>query len=238
VSRPDPAGPAAPRSAERYPLLYRQARERITALVRTADAQQRGRRVPACPEWTVTDTVAHLAAVAAEAVSGRLTGVPTDEQTAAQVAQRRGRCLDELLAEWERAAAPVEQALAARRVPLELVHDVLTHEADLRGTLGAGRPPEPAWTASLHGMARHLSRLPVGGTLTVLAGAHHITAGRGEPATTVTVDPYELWRALAGRRSRAQMATWQWSGDPAPHLRAIPIFGPTETDLIEPERRV
>lgn len=48
------------------------------------------------------------------------------------------------------------------------------------------------------------------------------------------MEGYEFWRALFGRRSRDQMAAWDWVGDPTPHLDAIPIFGPTDATLTEP----
>lgn len=227
-----------------FPVLYRESRERIGALVRAASAEQRARVVPACPEWTVCDTVAHLAAGATEVVDGTLTAVPGDEHTAAQVEHRRGRSLDELLAEWDRAGellagwecagGPVGQAITARRMPLAMVHDVLTHEADIRGALGEGRPPTAAWSASLADMISRPERLGHCGTLTVQAGPHRFTAGSGAPGTTLEVDPYEFWRAVVGRRSRAQMAAWRWSGHPEPYLRTIPVFGPTAADLTEP----
>ncbi|MGH3781984.1 MAG: maleylpyruvate isomerase family mycothiol-dependent enzyme [Pseudonocardiaceae bacterium] len=215
--------------------LYRESRERIAALVREASEEQRARAVPGCPKWTVSDTVAHLAANAADEVAGRLTGVPSDEQTAAQVEQRRGRSLAEILAEWDGAAEPLEPFIAAHPLAIAWVNDVLTHEADIRGALGAGRPPEAAWTAALE-LARPVlvGRLGHLGELTILAGEHRFTVGSGEPATTVEVDTYEFWRSLLGRRSRAQMAAWPWSGDPEPYLQAIPRFGPTEVALTEP----
>lgn len=228
-----------------YTAVYMESGARIGVLVRAASDEQLARMVPGCPEWTVADTVSHLAAVAAEVVAGQLTAVPTEEQTAGQVDQRRGRPLDDVLAEWdsacvelaqwESAGGPTERALAARKIPFAMVHDVLTHEADIRGALSAGRPPEQAWAASLNVMIRHPQRLGHSGTLTVQAGAHRFTVGSGEPATTLDVDPYEFWRAQVGRRSRAQMAAWHWSGDPAPYLQAIPVFGPTEADLTEPQ---
>jgi len=67
-----------------YFEVYREARERIVGLVRGCSAEQRARTVPGCPQWTVADTVAHLAAVAGEVVTGALTGVPGEEHTAAQ----------------------------------------------------------------------------------------------------------------------------------------------------------
>lgn len=83
-------------------------------------------------------------------------------------------------------------------------------------------------------LSRRLSHL---GRRTILAGDHRFTAGDGEPATTLEVDPYELWRSLLGRRSRAQMQAWNWSGDPEPYLQAMPVFGPTEVPLSEPPAR-
>jgi uncharacterized protein (TIGR03083 family) len=216
-----------------YPALYRESRERIAALVGTASDEQLGTTVPGCPAWSVADTVAHLSALAVDAIGGRLSGVPGDDETAAQVRERRGMSIGAVLAEWEGAAAAVEQALGARRMPLAIVHDVITHEADIRGALGSGRPPAAAWTASLDGLAHHLDRLGGHGTITVHAGEREFTAGSGDPVTTLDVDPYEFWRAALGRRSTAQMAGWNWSGDPAPYLKAIPVFGPTATDITE-----
>jgi uncharacterized protein (TIGR03083 family) len=215
--------------------LYRESRERIAALVRDASEEQRARTVPGCPKWTVSDTVAHLAANAADEVTGRRTGIPDDEQTAAQVEQRRGRPLEEILAEWDGAAKLVEPAIAAHPLAIAWVNDVLIHEADIRGALGAGRPPEPAWTAALE-LVRPvlLRRLGHLGELRILTGEDRFIVGSGEPVTTVEVDLYEFWRSALGRRSRAQMAAWTWSGDPEPYIQAIPRFGPTEVALTEP----
>lgn len=233
-----------------YAQLYLESRERITGLVRKADAGQLATVVPGCPRWSVADTVAHLSAVAAEAMSGRLAGIPGDEETAEQVRRRRDLPLEDVLAEWEAAGARVEQGLRERALPLPIVHDVITHEADLRGALGAGRPPASAWSASLGALVRHLGELSVPGTLVIRtrpeeaspgqagagqAGADELTAGSGEPVTILDVDPYELWRAWFGRRSVAQMARWRWTGDSTPYLAALPVFGPTEQDLTEPE---
>jgi uncharacterized protein (TIGR03083 family) len=219
-----------------YAALYRESRRRIAALVREAGDEHRARFVPACPKWTVSDTVAHLAAVATDALAGySIATISSDEHTAIQVKQRRGRALEDLLGEWDRAAVSIEQAFATNQMRHELLHDVLTHEADIRGTLRAGRPPETAWSASLKMAPTVLSpRLGHLGQLTILAGEYRFTAGTGEPATTLEADPYELWRSVLGRRSRAQMAAWKWSGDPEPYLQAMPVFGPTEVPLTEP----
>jgi hypothetical protein len=36
-----------------------------------------------------------------------------------------------------------------------------------------------------------------------------------------------------GRRSRDQLAALDWSGDPAPVLDHLVIFGPARTDIVE-----
>lgn len=215
--------------------LYRESRERIGALVRDLSEKQRACRVPACPEWTISDTVAHLAANAADEVAGTLTAIPNDDQTAAQVERHRGRPLEDILAEWDSDAKQIEPLIATHPLAIAWVNDVLTHEADIRGAVGAGRPPESAWTTAVE-MARPLlvTRLGHLGELTILDGEHRLAVGSGDPATTIEVDTYEFWRAVLGRRSRAQMAAWKWSGDPEPYLQAIPRFGPTEVDLVEP----
>lgn len=216
-----------------YAALYREARERVCDLVRDLPRAELDRTVPSCPRWSVHGTVSHLAAGAADAVSGRLTGMPTEDQTDEQVRARRDLPVPDVLAEWSTASRDVEQAFAARRMSSAMLHDLLTHEADLRGALGAGRPPAAAWTVSLLALGK-LDWLDVPGSLTVLAGEHRFGSGAGEPAVTLEVDPYEFWRALFGRRSRAQLAGWHWSGDPAQHVTALPVFGPTERDLSEP----
>jgi hypothetical protein len=124
-----------------YAALYLESHERIAALVREAGDEQRAQLVPGCPKRTVSDTVAHLAAVAVDALAGYpIATISADEHTAVQVEQRRGRPLEDVLGEWNIAAGPIEQALAAQRMSPLLGHDVLTHEVDIRGALGAGRP--------------------------------------------------------------------------------------------------
>lgn len=219
-----------------YVAVYRAAHERIAALVRAATEEQRARIVPACPEWTVSDTVAHLAANATDAVAGRLTSPPNEEQTAAQVTKRRGRPVEDVLKEWDSAAEPVERIIAATtpRMLVAWVNDILTHEADIRGALQAGRPPDPAWCGALDlswpFLPKRLGHLR---ELTIRTEDRCVTVGSGEPRTTLEVQSYEFWRSVLGRRSMAQMAAWNWTGDPEPYLRAIPVFAPPEVDLAE-----
>jgi hypothetical protein len=58
--------------------------------------------------------------------------------------------------------------------------------------------------------------------------------GEGTPGAAVTAGRWELLRAFAGRRSRAQLSALQWSGDPEPYLPIIPAYGERVDDLVEP----
>ncbi|MET0756948.1 MAG: hypothetical protein ABWY39_02930 [Mycobacterium sp.] len=64
--------------------------------------------VAACPGWWGRDVMAHVAAVADDWADGRLSGPPTDEETAAQIA-RCGYDLAEILAARTDAAARLDR---------------------------------------------------------------------------------------------------------------------------------
>jgi hypothetical protein len=49
----------------------------------------------------------------------------------------------------------------------------------------------------------------------------------------LTTSVFELFRWRMGRRSRAQMAAMDWSGDPAPFLDHLAVFGPSPLDIVE-----
>lgn len=221
-----------------YDVIYHDAHQRTAELIAGRPASELDRQVPACPEWTVAELVAHLAGVAADVVNGRVAGASTPEWTARQVAERRDRPVAENLAEWQRCGPAIERLLTMRLltraepgVLLRIVHDLTQHEADLRGALGAGRPPQKAWKPMLDQVVARRSRFP--GELVVMLGDRELRMGDGKPTAAVEADPYELWRALFGRRSRAQMAAWDWHGDPEPYLDALPVFPARAEDLIE-----
>ena len=115
--------------------LYGQTQARVVALVTELDGRQVEAPVPACPDWRVRDVVAHLTAVSEDVLEGRLTGPPSDEQTAAQVARFRDRPLSEVLARWDELGPQFGQAIDGFDV-WPAVLDVATHEHDIRGAVG------------------------------------------------------------------------------------------------------
>ena len=78
--------------------LYADGRGRISDLV-SGLGEEAAAPVPACPQWSVHDVVAHVTGLYADIVSGNLEGAGTDAWTGAQVERRRGVPIDELLAE-------------------------------------------------------------------------------------------------------------------------------------------
>jgi len=55
------------------------------------------------------------------------------------------------------------------------------------------------------------------------------------PVGTLTADPFELFRALTGRRSAGQIRAFDWSVDPAPYLALFSMwpFTARDADLVE-----
>jgi hypothetical protein len=69
--------------------------------------------VPATPEWTVHDVLAHLAGVTQDAATGNMAGAPGDAWTAAQVARGASVSDGDLLALWAEHAPVLEGLLSS-----------------------------------------------------------------------------------------------------------------------------
>jgi uncharacterized protein (TIGR03083 family) len=240
------------------PGLYRETRERLTALVRSLDTRALATPVPACPGWAVRDVVAHLAAVSEDAVAGRITGLPTEEFTAAQVARLADVPVHEVLDLWAAAAPQFEEIIGAAKVRPAVV-DLATHEQDIRGAVGIPGARDSA--AVLQCAAMLLADLPVPVPLLVVTSDGEFAAGPGRTGVDESASPdspdadyeapgssgctpraaglvlsttlFEAFRWRMGRRSRAQLAAMDWTGDPSPVLDHLSIFGPAASDVIE-----
>lgn len=240
--------------------VYKAARGRITELVRGRSEDELQRVVPACPEWTVHDTVAHVTGVTADILSGNIEGVATDPWTKAQVDARRGTPTEAVLDEWAEKGPQVDPIVPffPGRVGSQLILDTTTHEHDLRHALGApGAKDSEGVTIAVRmivevGMTAGAVKrgLP---PLEVVAGDQRWVLGTGEPAAdgdleaavleeagrvlqggdpdwrddvspagSLKIEPFELMRAMTGRRSIAQIKAYDWTVDPTPYL---PLFG-------------
>jgi uncharacterized protein (TIGR03083 family) len=220
--------------------LYTDVRLRISDLVRDLPEDRTGLPVPGCPGWTVHDVVAHATGIVADVNAGRVDGAATDAWTQGQVEARRDTKTNDVLDEWAQEAATFEPALDGlpKAIARTLLIDLVTHEHDVRGALGVpgGRDSE-AYVVARKGYAVGLSHaLKERGLPAMRLEAPDWDFETGDdPAVTLRVaDSFELFRALAGRRGRAQVLAYDWSADPEPYLPVVNHFGPLpEEDVVE-----
>jgi uncharacterized protein (TIGR03083 family) len=211
--------------------LYGDSRTRLVALVSGLDEPGLAAPVPACPGWRVRDVVAHLTAVGEDVLEGRLTGPPTEEQSAAQVARFVGRPFPEVLARWDELAPRFASAIDGFEV-WPAVLDVATHEQDIRGALGApGARDSDVIRLGSDRLLRWLQP-PVPLRVVVEDGAYDLGPD-GHDAILLRTERFEAFRWRMGRRSRRQLVGLDWTGDPTPALDQLVVFGPTATDIHE-----
>ena len=201
---------------------------RVAELARTAGASL-DETVPACPDWSARQVLAHLAGLAQDWVAGSLDDYGSDTWAADQVARFEGRSLDEILTAWSTATrqfSGLGSSPLGGTAAMWAFGDAVVHEADLRPVLAPGtRVPDDAMTLGLKAaVARWRAQLGAAGVPALDVSATDARDWRiGDPdavAHTVTTTSHELFRALFGRRSRAQVEAWDWSCDPAPYLDA------------------
>lgn len=223
--------------------VYADAHRRLRKLLEGLDMAALAAEVPACPGWTVRDVAAHVTGVAADAARGtyfagaadawadnRLAAA-RDRWTAGHIRSRRDQSLSAIVAEWTGWAAIMEPMLAGT-VPVPPsapawmlpapVADLAVHLHDVRGALRRpGDRDAPATGLGLRIYARWLGeRLSQAGcpALRLQAGGREWAEGSGRPAATLAASPFELFRALSGRRSIGQIRALAWDGDPEPYL--------------------
>jgi uncharacterized protein (TIGR03083 family) len=211
--------------------LYGDSRDRLVALVSGLDEPGLAAPVPACPGWRVRDVVAHLTAVGEDVLEGRLTGPPTEEQSAAQVARFVGRPFPEVLARWDELAPRFASAIEDFEV-WPAVLDAATHEQDIRGALGApGARDSDVVRLGSDRLLRWLQP-PVPLRVVVEDGAYDLGPD-GDDAILLRTERFEAFRWRMGRRSRRQLVDLDWTGDPTPVLDHLVVFGPAATDIHE-----
>lgn len=212
--------------------LYRESQERVAEIVTALDDEALARTVSATPKWSARDVLAHLSGAAEDFATGNLDGAGGEGWTAAQVTRAEGRSIADLVEQWNRVADHTADALDSRQMPLFSMWDVITHEADLRETHRLVRLDDavvdevlaPLWTM-------FAKRYPGPCPLAVEADQQVLRMGDGEPVLSLRTTPYELFRAMLSRRSRAQILAWDWQGaDPLAAMGHLTVFGLREDD--------
>ena len=190
-----------------WAALYRTNVDAVTALAQGLTEEQLAAPVPATPEWSVREVLAHLAGSPADALSGRMDGAPGPGWTARHVGERAEASAEELVTEIRGAVDGVVASLEGTDRPA-LVWNVAVHHADLHEALGKSAPPEPMWQPVVEAMKPSL----------------------GENAAAFSqVTDYELFRAFFSRRSRSQLAAWD-TGLDQETLDGLGLFGPRDDD--------
>jgi uncharacterized protein (TIGR03083 family) len=222
---------------------YEDARRRIVGLLTDLDERAASTAVPACPDWSVHDVAAHLAGVCTDIIGGNIAGAASDEWTGAQVDKRTGWELNEIISEWDEAGPQI--AAMVDDFPSwtgrQIVADIAVHEHDIRGAIEVpGERDSEAVSIGLDflvDVVLDAALTPHGlGPLEVRAGGENwIVAGPPPPAAILSAQPFELFRAITGRRSDAQIRRFKWSVDPDVFLPGFDFqpFSIRSTDLIE-----
>ena len=211
--------------------LYLESKERIVSLMREQDDAAWSAAVPTCPGWSVRDVVAHLTAVAEDWAHGRLSGAPSDEETAGQIARFAGHDVTAILAAWTDAATQLEPTTtnSGRHPP---VGDITCQEHDIRGAISRPGARDSEAVRYCSDLLLTQLRPPIPLRVTVEDAEFRLGPDNGaELALTTT--RFEALRWRTGRRSPAQLAALEWSADPTPVLDHLAMFGPAGTDVVE-----
>jgi len=197
-----------------WAAVYRANVEAVCALAETLHAEDLSRVVPATPDWTVHDLLAHLAGTPADLLADRMDDAPSPAWTARHVDERAARSVADLVSELRGSVEPLVATLEGSDSPAP-VWNLAVHHADLHEALGKGAPPEQLWRPVLEAIAPRML---------------------GESADAVgEVPDYELFRAFFSRRSRTQMLGWDTPLDSAV-LDGLCIFGPRDDDQPVPSQ--
>ena len=97
----------------------------VSALAGSLEPEDLTRRVPATPDWTVHDVLAHLAGSPADVLAGRMDDAPSAAWTARHVAERAARSAEELVAELQGSVGDADRHARGQRQP--------GHRLELRG---------------------------------------------------------------------------------------------------------
>lgn len=212
-----------------HQAAYRSIREGLRKDLEGLGPEAETTLVPATPDWTVKDCVAHLSGILADAKAGNLEGAGTDPWTAKQVDDRRDSSLGDVLDEWDALAGALEPAMPdfPEEAVASLIGDAFTHEQDVRGAVGVpGNRDSDAFEVAYGYYVDQLDgRLREHGLgLRLRTGASERVLGEGEPQATLSASAFEVLRGITGRRSPDQIRAWDWDGDVDAVLKHLPNY--------------
>ena len=210
--------------------LYQEARERMVVMVTAFEEDTLAEIVvPACPRWSVRDVLAHVTATAEDWVAGRLTGPPTDDDTAAQVRRFDGHRLGDILGAWSEATLALDEMAETAGIPPPL-GDIVSHEHDIRSALGQPGARDISAVITVSDQLLTMLAPPVPLRVAVEDAEYRVGPDSGA-ALLLRTKRFEAIRWRTGRRSRRQLAAMDWSDDPSAVLEHLYLFGPADDDI-------
>lgn len=207
---------------------YHATRARVTELVRDLPADDLARPVPACPEWVVSDLVAHLVGIPEALSSGDYPSGDLQAWLDRLVAERREVPVRELLDRWEACAVATSAVIDGSGSLLFI--DAVSHEHDLRGAVGRpGSRGVPEVRAAvqllLDLLAPEIAAAGLG-ALVVDSGEVTWASQFTRPGCTIKVDPWEAIRVLQSRRTVEELRALPHTGDLEPYVPILDAHSP------------
>lgn len=201
-----------------YGAIWTATRARITDLLTSLPEGGADIPVPTVPGATVRDVV------------DRLIEELNSDDRAGALADR-----------WE-AAAGAPDVVANPAVAARVITTAAMAEHDLRTALDrpGARDHESVKVALDELSGRFSDRVAAAGLapLRVTVEQWGTIIGEGRAVRCLVADRFEFVRAMAGRRSAAEIARWNWGTDPSPYLPVMAEAGLPEHEIRERDPRV
>jgi uncharacterized protein (TIGR03083 family) len=235
---------------------YRDGRERLSALIRSAGTGAADRTVPLTPAWRVRDVVAHVVGVCEDSVAADYPDFSDPKRqpdqarareawTSAQVARRRDMPMEEVIAQWDVLGPQLEAILdtdtgadgrpSARQ--LGAPFDLGCHLHDVRHALAKPGDHDAPTTQIAFALARgwldvriRTAGLPA---LRLQTTDRDWVLGAGSAAVRVHGTRFGLFRTITGRRSLPQVLAMHWNGDPSALLDVLSPYPIPKFDVLE-----
>ena len=215
-------------------VAYRDLRERVLALVDGLSPERWETQTPHCPDWTVRQTLAHLAGVIDDGINNNMVGVTTSAWTAAQVDKRATVTGPEIATEWATWAPFVEARATERGMELsQLVFDAATHEHDLRHALGVpGARESSAVAVGIGFLALRLEGRPDGSPVRLIVDGVEVVSG-DDGLPVLRTSAFDAMRSFGSRRTKLQIAALAWNAEPGDVMDTVIPFGYPSVTIIE-----
>ncbi len=216
---------------------YRAVRNELINALASVDDRTATMIVPACPQWTVKDVVAHVCGLNAELLADVPGPLGSDEATTRQVRDRASADLKQVIDEWQSMANAIDARLSADDAKARaFLADLVVHVYDLAEVLD--QPTLEAANATPAAAHRYVpllqqqvaDQLGVALTVELADGTTWAPAELGHPKVTLRTSPHAFLRGVTGRLRREEVEAFDWSADPAELLdRAWNQYGPFRT---------